>query len=193
MNWSDTMRLIRSDLLRLQQAIHNGKVPDGARFWSLLFMPEAACLALYRVGHFALGRGWIRVASTLYRVSITMTGADIHPESHIGPSCLIIHPVGIVLYGRMGARLSVFARVIVATDTMHATLADAPIIGDDVVLGAMSSVIGPVSIANGVRVSLCSLVNFSVSTPGAMVRSVPTGTLVVPSKAPNESHPAVSD
>ncbi|CAM8630705.1 CysE Serine acetyltransferase [Comamonadaceae bacterium] len=193
MTWRDTKSLIRSDLMRLQQAIHVGQVPAGARFWTLLFMPEAACLAFYRVGHFALGRGWHRFAALLYRLSITLTGADIHPQSVIGPSCLVVHPVGIVLHGRLGARLSVFARVIVASDTMCAQLKDAPVIGDDVVLGAMSSVIGPVSVANGVRISLCSLVDFSVSSPGVLVRSVPGETLVVQPKAQADAPPVVSD
>jgi O-antigen/teichoic acid export membrane protein/serine acetyltransferase len=170
MNWSECACLIRSDLHRLQQAIYTGKEPAIMRFWSLLLMPEAACLALYRVGHFALRRGWFNFAVFLYRTSITMTGADINPESQIGPSCLIVHPVGIVLFGRLGARLSVFPRAIVAADIMRATLEDAPVIGDDVVLGEMSSVIGDVTIANAVCVTLCSAVDSSAVTTGVKVR-----------------------
>jgi serine acetyltransferase len=170
MSWSECLRLIRSDLHRLQQAIQTGKEPANMRFWSLLLMPEAACLALYRAGHFAQRRGWFNLSAILYRTSITITGADIHPESQIGPSCLILQPAGIVLYGRLGARLSVFPLAIVAADTMHATLEDAPVVGDDVVLGEMSSVIGSVFVANAACVTLRTVVDSSVVTTGVMDR-----------------------
>jgi serine acetyltransferase len=91
----------------------------------------------------------------------------------VGARCLIAHPVGVVIFGTLGEDVSVCARAIVAPALHSFRLDQAPQIGHRVVLGAMSSVIGNVEIASGVHVAPCSLVDFSIDTPGHMVKAHP--------------------
>ena len=193
MRWSETLVLIRSDLDRLRSAINEGNAAPGRiRTLILLLTPESFSLALYRLSHYFRQRGWHRAAAFLYRLNLTLTGLDIHPDTRIGPGCLVVHPVGTVLFGTFGARLSIYARVIVAADLLRGQLDDAPVIGDDLVIGSMASVIGPVSIADRVRISTCSLVNFSVSEADTMVKCIP-GDKVILTRKPNHSLPGHKD
>lgn len=192
MRWSETLTLIRSDLDRLHAAINAGEESPGlARYLVLLLTPESSSLALYRLAHYFRLRGWQRCAFFLYRLNLTLTGLDAHPDTRIGPGCLIVHPVGTVLFGTFGARLSIYARVIVAADILRGRLSDAPVIGDDVVIGSMASVLGQVSIADRVRISTCSLVDFSVSEPDTMVKCIP-GDRVVLTHKPTHAPPTTT-
>ena len=95
MRWSETLVLIRSDLDRLRSAINEGNAAPGRiRTLILLLTPESFSLALYRLSHYFRQRGWHRAAAFLYRLNLTLTGLDIHPDTRIGPGCLVVHPVG---------------------------------------------------------------------------------------------------
>jgi serine O-acetyltransferase len=173
MTWRETLTLIQSDIRRLQEVLVENGAVERLRRRSLLLTPEIAALALYRVGHFFQRRNWRRLAAATYRLNITLTGADIHPASRIGPGCLLAHPVGVVIFGLLGTYVSIYARVIVAPELSAFRLNDAPRVGDHVVLGAMSSAIGNVEIASGVHIAPCSLINFSINTPDCMVKALP--------------------
>lgn len=140
--------------------------------------PELTCLALYRVSHYCFARGHHRLAAFLYRVNITLTGADIHPASVVGPSCLLVHPVGTVLFGTLGERATIYARVIVAPDLPVFRIAQAPRVGDDVVLGSGSTVLGDVQIAPHCHIAPASLIDMSIHEAHSMISRMPGERLV---------------
>lgn len=179
--WTDTVALIRSDIDRLLAIVRATGLSGRARYWTLLAAPEGAGLALYRLAHYFYLKGWRRLASLLYRLNITLMGVDIHPAVRIGPGCLLVHPVGTVLFGTFGAQVSVYPRVIVAPQLHDCSIEDAPVIGDGVTLGAMCSVLGRVSVADRVTIAPGSLVDFSVADAGILLKCLP-GAKVVASR-----------
>jgi serine O-acetyltransferase len=173
MSWQHCRSLIRSDATRFCDAVAATGVAPARRRWKLLFTPEVAALVLYRVSHWHWRRGRFGMAGLLYRFNITLTGADIHPSTEIGPSCLIVHTVGTVLFGKFGNGVTIYARVIVDCADLPAIIEHAPCIGHGVVLGAMSSVLGPVQLADEVKIGPGSLIDFSVTEPRRLVSRLP--------------------
>lgn len=173
MRWRDCLSLVRSDIDRLVQALCDAGVPPPRRRWKFLFTAEIAALALYRASHCAYRRGGHALAGFLYRMNITLTGVDIHPSTEIGPRCLLAHPVGTILFGRFGEELTVYARVVVNCDTVPPLLAQAPQLGDRVLLGSMASVLGRVEIASDVKIAPGSLIDFSIPERNRLVRRFP--------------------
>jgi serine acetyltransferase len=115
-------------------------------------------LMLYRISHWALANSQLRLAGFLWRLNTTLTGADIHPVASIGPGCLIVHPVGVVIFGRLGRGVTLYARVLVDCVDLPQQLDRAPTIGDRAELGALSAVLGPVRIADDARIVPGSLI-----------------------------------
>jgi serine O-acetyltransferase len=174
MRWRECRGLIAADTERLRASGLIGFSREQAHVpWRLRFSPQASAMALYRIGHWALANGHVGLAGFCYRLNITLTGADIHPAAQIGPGCLIVRPVGAVIYGRLGRDVTVYARVVIDCDELPARIDRAPEIGDRVEIGAMASVIGSVRVADGVKVSTGSLVDFSIDEPGLKVRCLP--------------------
>ena len=188
MRWADCWALLRSDTQRFCDAVSATGVTPPKRRWKLLFTPEVAALALYRVSHWALHNGHTGLASFCYRLNITLTGADIHPSTEIGPGCLIVHPVGTVLFGRLGEQITIYARVVVDGTELPPRLEHAPRIGDRVVLGAMVSVLGPISIAADVKIGPGSLIDFSIDETHRLVSRLPgEKTFTAPTQSAKES------
>ncbi len=173
MRWRECRDLVRSDAQRFVDVVTATGVAPRRHRWKLYLTPEVAALVLYRLSHWCHRRGWLGCAGWLYRLNVTLTGADIHPTTEIGPACLIVHTVGTVLFGRLGREVTVYARVIVDGAALPATLEQAPVIGDRVVLGAMSSVLGAVRIAEGVKIAPGSLIDFTVDEPDLLLSRLP--------------------
>jgi serine acetyltransferase len=190
MRWRDCRRLIAADTERLRAsgAIGLGRSQRRAR-WRLFFAPEASAMALYRISHWALHNGHIGIAGFCYRLNITLTGADIHPASEIGPGCLIVRPVGTIIYGRLGRDVTIYARVVIDCDELPSTLDRAPVIGDRAEIGAMVSVLGTIHLADGVKIASGSLIDFSIDEPGQIVRRLPGGRILTSSTHPEREQP----
>lgn len=126
------------------------------------------------------------MAAFLYRTNLVLTGADIHPASRIGPGCRIAHTVGTVIQGTLGDRAELMAHVVIQPDH-PADPPDAwPVLGDDVVLGSKVIVVGAVSIASGVRVAPCSLIDQSIDIRECVVSAVPGRTRHVTRRERND-------
>lgn len=173
MKWQECKALIRSDMDRMRATVTELGAVHVMRRLSFWLMPEISALALHRVSHYLLQRGWRSLATVLYRVNITLTGADIPPDSEIGPRCLLVHPVGTVIHGRLGADVTVYARVLIEPMQFCAPLDATPLLGDGVVLGSMCSVLGPVTIAPRVHIAPGSLIDASIDEPDCLVSRMP--------------------
>jgi serine O-acetyltransferase len=173
MKWQDCKALIGSDVERMRTTVAELKAVHVMRRLSFWLMPEISALMLYRLSHYLLQRGWSGLATVLYRTNITMTGVDIPPETVIGPRCLLVHPVGTVIHGRLGADVTVYARVLVEPSQFCAPLEATPQLGDGVVLGSMCSVLGPVTIGPRVHIAPGSLIDSTITDSDCLVSRLP--------------------
>ncbi|MDO9235251.1 MAG: hypothetical protein Q7U28_04350 [Aquabacterium sp.] len=167
LSFARTRTLIASDARRLFQA--NGGGGLGQRiFWTLL--PSFQALFWYRLSRYCFLRGWRTTARVIFLFSLYRTRVEIPPTTYIGEACLIAHASGIVLYGAIGDRATMYGDAKIGGGIDNSVNIGAgpgyPILGDDVVMGYRASVLGPYRIGNGARMGPYALALFDVP-PGA--------------------------
>jgi serine O-acetyltransferase len=133
------------------------------------FRPETLAIVLYRHAHYHYSRQRWRLARFFYRLNLLLTGADIHPRSEIGPGCVLVHTIGFVFDGTIGANATIFGHCVIQPAYDGVAWSDAPRIGDNCTLCLQCSVIGPVSVADSSTLGAFAYVDFSVTEPGATV------------------------
>lgn len=168
--WSGVKALIASDLARVFGAMGTTGSLGQRLFWFLL--PNCQAMWLYRVYRCLYLNGWRNLAWLLYLLSIYVTRAEIPPTTDIGPHCLMGHPTGCRLGGRIGARATILGGDSGTGGGMGEGDVGGgdglPWVGDDVVLGVGALVLGPVRIGHGVRIGPRAVVTTDLAD-GALV------------------------
>jgi serine acetyltransferase len=169
LTWRQTRSLIRSDFERLVTWYGGGSLPK-RMFWFLL--PNYQAVFLYRLYRYLYLKGWRNMARLLFLFSLYATDVEISPATSIGPSCLITHAFGVILFGKIGARLSVYGQSGTGGGINVNDIGAGPgypIVGDDVVFGIRSGALGAIRIGDRVKLG-----------PGAVVmRDVPSDAVVL--------------
>jgi serine O-acetyltransferase len=151
---------------------------DWARHGHRWSEPALWALATYRYGRWTderCPRRLAGMASRLYgglRVLTEIaTGVSLPRELIVGEELHLIHGSNIRVHPKavIGARVGIMHDVTIGT-----TLDDdgAPVIGDDVFIGAGAKIVGPVHVGAGARIAANSLVVSDVP-PGATAIGVP--------------------
>jgi serine acetyltransferase len=173
LTWADTRRLIRADFARLC-AWYGGGTFSKRVFW--FFQPNFQALFLYRLYRHLYVNGWRNSARLLFLYSLYLTGVEISPTTSIVPGCLIAHAFGVILFGKIGARFSIFGQSGMGGGFSEQDIGGGPgypVVGDDVIFGIKSVALGPVRIGNRVRLSPGAFVTCDVPDD-AMVLAAPS-------------------
>lgn len=127
---------------------------------------------LYRLSNLAGSRLSGGVGRILARVNLGINGIDIDFRARIGPGVLLQHPVGVVIGGDcvLGANVTLMSGVVLGRrDVVSGPDTGAyPSLGDDILIGAGTAVLGPVKVGNKAKIGAHSLVLANVQ-PGATV------------------------
>ena len=170
LTWRQTRQLIRSDFDRLAEWYGGGSFSTRL-FWFM--QPNYQALFLYRIYRYLYLKGWRRTARLVFLWSLYFTGAEISPQTSLGPSCLITHASGVVLFGKIGARFTIYGQGGMGGGFGEQDIGGGPgypVIGDDVIFGMKALALGSIRIGDRVRIG-----------PTAFVaRSVPDDALVLP-------------
>jgi serine O-acetyltransferase len=162
-SFAHTRHLIASDTRRLFTVNGGGSLPQRI-FW--LLMPTYQALFWYRLSRYCFLRGWRNTARMLFLFNLYRTRIEIPPTTHIGEGCMIAHASGVILYGSIGARATIFgdAKIGGGIDPSIDIGGGAgfPVLGDDVVLGYRASVLGPFRVGDGARLGPFALALFDV-------------------------------
>lgn len=125
----------------------------------LLCYPGLHCLYWHRLARW-LWRHRLRLLARLISQSNRFfTGIEIHPGAQIHPTCFIDHGMGIVIgeTARVGENVRIFHGV-----TLGGTGKDQgkrhPTIGNDVLIGARATILGPISIGDGAKIGAGAVV-----------------------------------
>lgn len=137
---------------------------------SLLFETGYQAVVLHRLAHWFRSRGIPFFGPALARYNQFLTGVDIAPQAVIGPGLRIAHGTGIVVGNAtvIGRDCLMMQNVTLGAPTT-ARLAEMPVIGDRVVLGAGCAVIGRVRVGDDCFVGAHALVTEDVPA-GSRVR-----------------------
>ncbi len=139
----------------------------------LILDPGLRCVLILRLQLNATRRRLRLVAWLLRSVNLSWHGIDVVQGCRIGPGLLIRHPTGIVLGGGavIGADCTVMQGVTVGEALSPKRPDDSayPVIGDGVLLGANSVVLGAVVVGDRATVGANSVVTSDVAAGTTVV------------------------
>jgi serine O-acetyltransferase len=144
-----------------------------SRTEAVLFSQGLHAVRLHKMAHRQYLKRHYKTARAINYVSRILTGADIHPGAKIGKNFFIDHATGVVIgeTAEIGDNVSIYQGV-----TLGGVSAEKkkrhPTIGNNVVVGAGATILGPITIGDNVRVGAGSVVVKSVP-PNSTVVGVP--------------------
>ena len=144
-----------------------------SRAEALLFSPGLHALRFQRAAHKQYLKKRYKTARALNYLARVLTGADIHPGATIGENFFIDHATGVVIgeTAEIGNNVSIYQGVTLGGVSTEKKKRH-PTIGNNVVIGAGATILGPITIGDNVRVGAGSVVVKSVP-PNSTVVGVP--------------------
>ena len=144
-----------------------------SRAEALLFSQGLHALRFHRAAHRQYLKGRYKTARFLNYVARILTGADIHPGAKVGKNFFIDHATGVVIgeTSEIGDNVSIYQGVTLGGVSTEKKKRH-PTIGNNVVIGAGATILGPITIGDNVRVGAGSVVVKSVP-PNSTVVGVP--------------------
>lgn len=129
----------------------------------LLFDNGFQAVVFYRLARWFKSRGIPFFGPLFSRIGLFLTGADISPGADIGPGLLVSHGVGLVVggYAEIGSGVTLLHGVTIGAASQR-RVHRMPRIGDDVFIGAGATVLGGISVGDGVFIGAQALVGENV-------------------------------
>jgi len=160
---------------------------DEARVWwggALTHsFPNVYVALSHRIAHLLERRGLRPLAYVVAILCQVLTGAEIRPSAVIGPRFVVVHPAGIVVGPDVvaGERLKLFGKNTLGRyRDPRDPLGGSPVVGDDVHIGTMAVLLGPIAVGDGARIGALSLVVTDVPERGRVKAPVATVTRARP-------------
>ena len=140
--------------------------------------PHLFAVAMYRLSSALRARRLVRSARVVAIIGQLLTGAELAPEAEIGPGLFLCHTTGVIVGPGViaGARLRLFSGALLGS-----TFNDSgskrpelgfPTIGDDVLVLAKASILGPVIVGDRAVIGAHALVLDDVPAD-AVARGIP--------------------
>lgn len=145
----------------------------------LLLYPGLHAIMMHRVANKLYRRKHFFSSRLISMVSRFLTGIEIHPGATIGDCVLIDHGMGVVIgeTAVVGDRVTIYHGVTLGA-TCSMTGKRHPTVGNDVVIGAGSKVLGNITIGNNVIIGANSVVTKDspdnvtiVGAPGKIIKT----------------------
>jgi serine O-acetyltransferase len=135
-----------------------------------LCYPGLHAIWLHRIAHALYQRGWFTTARLVSHFSRGFTGIEIHPGAKIGRRLFIDHGMGVVIgeTTEIGDDCLIYKGVVLGGTTLERKKRH-PTLGNRVIIGSNSTVLGAITIGDGARIGSGSVV----------VKPVPAGATVV--------------
>ncbi len=139
----------------------------------LLCYPGLHAIWFHRIAHRLYLRKWYTLARLISHFSRWITGIEIHPGVKIGKRLFIDHGMGVVIgeTTEIGDDCLIYKGVVLGGTTLEKKKRH-PTLGNRVIVGSNSTVLGAITIGDGARIGSGSVVVKSVP-PGATVVGVP--------------------
>lgn len=138
-----------------------------------LCYPGLHAIWLHRIAHFLYQREWFTTARLVSHLCRWFTGIEIHPGAKIGRRLFIDHGMGVVIgeTSEIGDDCLIYKGVVLGGTTLKKKKRH-PTLGNRVIVGSNSTILGAITIGDGARIGSNSVVVKSVP-PGATVVGVP--------------------
>ena len=144
----------------------------------LFCYPGLHAIWAHRISHWLWQKGFKNLSRFLAHFSRFLTGVEIHPGAKIGRRFFIDHGMGVVIgeTAQIGNDVLIYQGVVLG-GTSRQKHKRHPTIGNNVVIGAGATLLGPIKVSDGARIGAGSVVIKDVP-PNATVVGVPGRTVV---------------
>ncbi len=135
--------------------------------------PGIHAVILHRIAHPLYKAGIPLIPRLISHFSRFLTGVEIHPGATIGPGFFIDHGMGVVIgeTTEIGKEVMLFQGVTLGGTGSHKEKRH-PTLGNNVIVGAHATVLGPITIGERSKIGAGSVVVHSVP-PGSTVVGIP--------------------
>ena len=125
----------------------------------VLLYPGFLILIFYRISNWFYRHSFFFIARMVSQIGRFLTGIEIHPGAKIGKRLFIDHGMGIVIgeTAEIGNDCTIYHQVTLG-GTGKDTLKRHPTIGNNVMIGAGSKLLGPIVIGNNVKIGAGAVV-----------------------------------
>jgi serine O-acetyltransferase len=139
----------------------------------LLCYPGLHAIWFHRIAHFLYQQQWHTTARLISHFSRWFTGIEIHPGAKFGRRLFIDHGMGVVIgeTTEIGDDCLIYKGVVMGGTTLEKKKRH-PTLGNRVIVGSNSTILGAITIGDGARIGSGSVVVKPVP-PGATVVGVP--------------------
>jgi len=138
-----------------------------------LCYPGLHAIWFHRIAHFLYKKRWFTTARLISHLSRSLTGIEIHPGATIGRRLFIDHGMGVVIgeTTEIGDDCLIYKGVVFGGTTLEKKKRH-PTLGNRVIVGSNSTILGAITIGDGAKIGSGSVVVKAVP-PGATVVGVP--------------------
>jgi serine O-acetyltransferase len=135
--------------------------------------PGLHAMWFHRIANALYQRSWFTTARLVSHFSRWLTGIEIHPGAKFGRRVFIDHGMGVVIgeTSEIGDDCLIYKGVVLGGTTLKKKKRH-PTLGNRVIVGSNSTILGAITIGDGARIGSNSVVIKSVP-PGATVVGVP--------------------
>lgn len=115
---------------------------------------------------------WGGAIRALYKFyTVLLCNSELVTDIPIGPGLYLPHPYGIIInrFAVIGRNATIFHQVTIGVNPHHGGNYHAPIIGDNVFIGAGAKIVGPIKIGNNVRIGAGAVVTKNVPDNATVV------------------------
>jgi len=147
------------------------KDPAAKTVWEVLFCyPGLHAIWLHRLAHFLWQHRLLLLGRLVSHVNRWLTGVEIHPGARIGRRFFIDHGMGVVIgeTTEIGDDVLMYQGVVLGGTSLEKTKRH-PTIGNNAVISAGATVLGPITVGDNARIGAGSVV----------IKPVPAGATIV--------------
>ena len=136
----------------------------------ILCYPGLHALWFHRIAHFLYTKKLYLIARLLSHISRFLTGIEIHPGAKIGRRVFIDHGMGVVIgeTAEVGNDTILYKGVVLGGTSLKKEKRH-PTIGNNVIIGSNSCILGPVRVGDGAKIGSGSVVVKDVSSRATVV------------------------
>ena len=125
----------------------------------ILLYPGFHAIVIHKLTHFLYVKHMFFIARLISQISRFLTGIEIHPGAKIGKRLIIDHGMGVVIgeTAEIGDNCTIYHQVTLG-GTGKETKKRHPTIGNNVMIGCGSKVLGNITIGDNVKIGANSVV-----------------------------------
>ncbi len=139
----------------------------------LFCYPGVHSVWLHRTAHWFWKRGFLFIGRFISHLNRFLTGIEIHPGARLGPGLFIDHGMGVVIgeTTEVGENVTIYQGVTLGGTSLERKKRH-PTIGNNVIIGAGTKILGPFTVGDNSKIGSGSVVTKKVP-PDSVVVGVP--------------------